>query len=297
MRGETASPVGHPTTTACPDPGPPRLRSAVTGPVVRLKLAGLLLLAYLAFVPAPPAVAQARDATPSARELRQAYPLHASPEPGDFETSTPTSAPSDRPQEAGSSQASVRLAVAAVLAIIAFVAGFRLALRPPRERSSGHPPSSTDAVAVTPTDGPAPPIAALDRKDPSQAPGAAPAVALPPATTRGWTAETEWSSAGGEACFRIVARATEGTATAVVAESAQFEWPPADAAAVRALTAAAEELETRLVAAGWRQLPPGDSWYAKRFAWEPVASMPAAPGRFARRAAWPEHTEQTGRAK
>jgi len=266
--------------------------------MVRLHLPGLLLVACLALVPPPPAVAQARDASPSARELRQTYPLHASPEAGAGETPTPasaTSAPSDGPREAGSSQATLRLAVAAVLAIIAFAAGFALAVRPSRGRS----PSPTSAVALTPTTGPAAPqtIAALDRKDPSQPPGTEQAVALPPATGRGWTAQTEWCPAGGEAYFRVVARATQGTATAVVAESARLAWPPAGAAAVPALTAAAEELETRLIAAGWRPLPPGDSWYAKRFAWEPVASMPAAPGRFERRAAWPENTEQTSRAK
>jgi hypothetical protein len=259
----------------------------VTPPVVRLHLPALLLLACLVLVAPPPAVAQTRDASPSARELRQAYPLHDGKEPAAAEAATPASttpAPSDPPREGGSSQASLRFAVAAVMAIIAFAAGFALALRPSSRRSQDHSPPSTGAAAVTPT------IAASDRKDSSQA------VALPPTTRRGWTAETEWCPAGGEACFRVVARATEGTATAVVAESARFEWPPAGAA-VPALTAAAEELETRAVAAGWRPLPPGDAWYAKRYAWEPVASMPAAPGRFDRRAAWPENTERLWRCE
>jgi hypothetical protein len=245
---------------------------------VRLRLPGLLLLAYLALAPPPPAVAQ--DASPSARELRQAYPLHATPEPQAGEASTPASSastPSAPPGEPGSSQATVRLAVAAVLAILAFAAGFGLSLRPTRGRSQTIAPS--------------------DRKDPSQAPVTQPAVALPPATSRGWTAEIEWCEAGGEAYFRVVARATQGTATAAVAESARIGWPPTGAAAVPGLTAAAEELETRLVAAGWRPLPSGAAWYAKRFAWEPVASVPAATGRFGRRAAWPENTEQTSRAK
>jgi len=186
-----------------------------------------------------------------------------------------------------------------VLAIMAFAAGFGLALRPSSRRSRSHSPPPTDGVAVTPTNGPAAPqtIAALDRKDPSPGPRTEQAAGLPPVASRGWTAEIEWRPADGETCFRVVARATEGTATAVVAESARLEWPPAGAAAVPALTAAAEELETRLVAAGWRPLPPGDAWYAKRFAWEPVASMSAPPGRFERRAAWPENTEQTSRAK
>jgi hypothetical protein len=255
--------------------------------VVRLHLPALLLLACLALVAPPPAVAQTRDASPSARELREAYPLHDRQEPAAAEAATPASAtpaPSDPPREGGASQASLRFAVAAVMVILAFAAGFALTLRSSRRRSQDDSPPSTDAATVTPRN------AALQRADTSQA------VASPPTTRRGWTAETEWCPAGGEACFRVVARATEGTAAAVVAESARFEWPPTGAA-VPALTAAAEELETRMVAAGWRPLPPGDAWYAKRYAWEPVASVPAAAGRFERRAAWPENTERLWRCE
>ena len=38
------------------------------------------------------------------------------------------------------------------------------------------------------------------------------------------------------------------------------------------MTDAAETLAATLVAAGWKALPPGHSWYAKRFAWEPAAA-------------------------
>jgi hypothetical protein len=232
--------------------------------LMRPHLPGLVLLACLALVPPPAAVAQTAGGEPSARELREAYPLHATPEPGAGEAATPAAAPpapSGRPrEEEGSSQATLRLIVAGVLAIVAFAAGFRLAVRRPRPA----------ADAAAPANGPPAPVAA-------------PAVAWPPATSRGWTAETEWRVEDGEARFRVVARAEHGAATAVVAESPGLQWPPAGAAAGRALTAAAEELETRMVGAGWRPLPPGDSWYAKRYAWEPVASIAAARGRFARR--------------
>ena len=56
----------------------------------------------------------------------------------------------------------------------------------------------------------------------------------------------------------------------MLAESGPLPWPPADAAAVQALNEAAHQLEAALLASGWRALPPGREWYAKRFAWEPV---------------------------
>jgi hypothetical protein len=108
--------------------------------------------------------------------------------------------------------------------------------------------------------------------------------------------EIEWCPVGGEACFRAVARPPEGSAAVIVAESTRVPWPP-DTAGVSAMTAAAEELETRLVAAGWRPLPPGDAWYAKRFAWEAVAPPRDAEGRFKRRAAWPESTQRLWRCE
>ena len=38
---------------------------------------------------------------------------------------------------------------------------------------------------------------------------------------------------------------------------------------MQALTEAAETLEGALLAGGWKSLPRGREWYAKRFAWEP----------------------------
>jgi hypothetical protein len=114
------------------------------------------------------------------------------------------------------------------------------------------------------------------------------ASAAPPDPARPWTAEVEWFEARRQAGFRVVARAADGANASTVAESATFEWPPAESRAVQALTAAAEELEAGLLAAGWAPMPPGDAWYAKRFAWtgvqlapdpvvEPVSPKPGTP--------------------
>ena len=61
----------------------------------------------------------------------------------------------------------------------------------------------------------------------------------------------------------------------VVAQSTALEWPPAGPTAVQAMTDATEALATTLVAAGWKPLPLGGAWYAKRFAWEPTGAEPA----------------------
>jgi hypothetical protein len=221
----------------------PRLRFAVTAPLVR---PALVLVACLALLPPQPAVAQGREESPSARELWEAYPLRPSPEPGADRPAEPapaaSPAPSARPRDARSSQATLSLVVAAVLAIIAFAAGFALSVRPSRRRSHAQWT-----------------LAAPDSEQGASQPSRT--------ASRPWTAEIEWWAAGGEACFRAVAQPGE----VVVAESARLPWPPSGAAEeVPTLATAAGELEARLVRAGWRPLPPGDAWYAKRFAWEPV---------------------------
>ena len=90
----------------------------------------------------------------------------------------------------------------------------------------------------------------------------------PPDRERPWTAEIEWRHES-EARFCVIARGDGETA---VVQSAPLEWPPAGAEAVQAMTDATEELEATLVAAGWKPLPRGRAWYAKRFAWEPVVA-------------------------
>ena len=100
--------------------------------------------------------------------------------------------------------------------------------------------------------------------------------AAPPDRRLAWTAEIEWRHADGESRFCVIAR---GPGTVTLAQSPPLEWPPAGPAAVQAMTDAAETLSATLAAAGWKALPPGHSWYAKRFAWEPGTAEPteAAP--------------------
>jgi hypothetical protein len=119
-------------------------------------------------------------------------------------------------------------------------------------RARGGPPES-DAAAIRP---------AGDRS-PVAPPAAA---ASPPDRRLAWTAEIEWRHADGESRFCVIAR---GAGTVTVAQSPPLEWPPTGPTAVQAMTDAAEKLSARLVTAGWKALPPGQSWYAKRFAWEP----------------------------
>jgi hypothetical protein len=98
------------------------------------------------------------------------------------------------------------------------------------------------------------------------------AAAPPPNTHLEWTAEIEWRQTDGAARFRVIAR---GPGTVTLAQSPPLEWPPSGPAAVQATTDAAEQLAAAMTAAGWKPLPPGRAWYAKRFAWEPVAAKPA----------------------
>jgi hypothetical protein len=102
---------------------------------------------------------------------------------------------------------------------------------------------------------------------------AAPTAASPPNAHLEWTAEIEWRQIHGTARFRVIAR---GPGTVTLAQSPPLEWPPSGPAAVQATTDAAEQLSAAMMAAGWKSRPPGRAWYAKRFAWEPVAATPAA---------------------
>jgi hypothetical protein len=95
----------------------------------------------------------------------------------------------------------------------------------------------------------------------------------PPDHRLAWTAEIEWRQLDGGSRFCAIARGPE---TVMLAESPPLEWPPSGAAAVLATTSAAQELAATLENRGWKPLPPGSAWYAKRFAWEPVPAEPAA---------------------
>jgi hypothetical protein len=98
---------------------------------------------------------------------------------------------------------------------------------------------------------------------------APPAAAIgPPDPACGWTAEIAWTSGSDSSVFRVIAR-DGGGKPVTLAESAPVEWPPTGPESIQAMSAAAEALIAQVDAAGWRPLPPGSTWYAKRFAWDP----------------------------
>jgi hypothetical protein len=138
------------------------------------------------------------------------------------------------------------------------------------QKGGGDPRSSGDDRTARDGAAPAPAPAADAAR--SATPVAAAAAGAPPNTHLAWTAEIEWRQINGTARFRVIAR---GPDTVTLAQSPPLEWPPSGPAAVQATTDAAEELAATLAAAGWKALPPGRAWYAKRFAWEPVAATPA----------------------
>jgi hypothetical protein len=217
-----------------------------------------LLLGSLAFGIAPPAAAQSSDATPSARELWDTYPLEPTPDAGSGEVEVaPTAARTARPaQPAQSSGSGTSTVVAVMLLLVAFAVGFALAVRPPGRLSRRRPESA-----------------------PEPAPSTSRPMLEPPTRGDEWSAEIEWHMGAGEGRFRAVARAADGSQEAILAESPSVEWPPSGDTSLPTLATAAEELERGLIGAGWRPLPPGDAWYAKRFTWDPVLWMP---GRFDR---------------
>jgi len=209
---------------------------------VAAALACALLLA-----PAPVA-AQDRSSTPSAAGIRNAYPLKVKPEHkvrAPARTPVATAQPAGRPAAARtqSSGSAVSIPLYALLAILAFGAGFVVTVKPFRLRRAPQPPELV-----------------LDRA----------AEGLPPAPQRRWTAEVRWQQDGDACVFAVVARTALGSHSAVIAKSQPLDWPPVGNEALERVAAAAKELETSLVSAGWRPLPPGDAWYAKRFAWEPA---------------------------
>ena len=125
---------------------------------------------------------------------------------------------------------------------------------PPR-RDAPAAPAAAEASPVTPVVAPA-------------------RAGSPPDPRLTWAAEIEWRQIDDESRFCVIARGAE---TVEVAQSPPLDWPPEGPAAVQAVTDAADELAAMLVAAGWKPLPPGSAWYAKRFAWEPAE--PAEPAK------------------
>ena len=217
---------------------------------MRLALALLVLVSLL---PPQPAVAQNRTPTPSAEELWEAYPLHPRPTP---HAASPVRASAPRPAERPAAPAR-RTVPAALLGLLGVViAAGLLALPELRRRRSRPPPPALEPA-----------------RDP---------VASPPDPHRPWIATIEWRAAGAQPRFCVCARGERGDGRTVLASSAPLNWPPDAPASVQALTEAANQLEAALLAAGWKPLPPGREWYAKRFSWRPVRERGSR--RFVRRA-------------
>jgi hypothetical protein len=210
---------------------------------VTARLASLLLIALA--LPLATASAQERSPTPSAQELWKSYPLQTSPTPQApvAQPARSTAAPPVR------AQAGVPLVSLLLLGV-----GLGLAAAAVPELRRRRRPAATP------------------RSEPE--PARPRATIAPPNPHRVWTAAIEWH----ETCFRVTTR-PPGEHGRVLAESGPLAWPPADPAAVQALSEAAQQLEAALISAGWRALPPGREWYAKRFAWEPAGARrpPARP--------------------
>jgi len=100
--------------------------------------------------------------------------------------------------------------------------------------------------------------------------------ASPPDRHRTWTAVIEWHDTEDGPRFYVVARADHDAGEFTIARSRPLDWPPTGPASVGALTDAVETLEAALLRAGWRALPRGNAWYAKRFVREPSAAAAAS---------------------
>jgi hypothetical protein len=246
---------------------------------VRTGTALLILACLLPLLPPRPAVAQDRTPTPTAKELREAYPLHPSATPGAERSGTAARAGSSpaRPPANGAAAGSDRVATVTLLALFAFVAALGV-LALPRIRRRPERPSQAATPISRAGNGAQPPF-------------------VPPDRHRGWIATIEWRHADAASRFSVVARAGRGARRTILADSGPLEWPPTGPVAVRALGAAAEHLEASLLAAGWKALPPGREWYAKRFSWEPVAAEHPRSSRFARRPPWPPETRRLWRCE
>jgi hypothetical protein len=271
------------------------------------------LFAWPALLPAR-AGAQAAGRSPAPEELWKAYPLDpttAEAEPKATALATASAVTKRRPLAAAGSDddAAAPVIVLALLALLG--AGGVLTIRSTRRGGKREPlaaatpkPRAYTMVKPVPTrphggSGRFVPAAARNRGSratavvgsertrggpPAPAPAPSPparepspaapraAAASPPDRGLAWTAEIEWRHDEGESRFCVIAR---GPDTVTLAQSPPLEWPPSGPAAVQAMTDAVEKLSATLAAAGWKALPPGHSWYAKRFAWEPAGTEPA----------------------
>ena len=234
----------------------------------RVQVGVLLVLACIALPSPQPTVAQDRTPTPSAKELWESYPLDPSPTRSAEAPaiSSPAGARSIRRPPDGAPARSEQAVPIALLALVAFVAALGVMALPMVRRRREVQRQPSRAPAAQGNNGH---VSQLD----TEVLGTAPVV--PPDLDCKWIATIEWRHTDPESRFCVFARAAVGEPAIVIADSDPLEWPPTDPTAVRALGAAAAKLETSLVAAGWKALPPGSEWYAKRFSWEPVVEEPS----------------------
>ena len=230
-----------------------------------MRWAGALVLLVCLALPSQPAVAQDRTPTRSAKELWREYPLDPKPTPSVAPAAAAPRASSgtQRPPERAParSEGGAPNVLFAVLAFVAAAGAVALGGIVLRRRAHSRP-------AAGPTAGDrngSPSPHAVERRNGDTRPGAV----VPPDLDRPWTAALECRHTDAEARFCVIARRDGGEPGRVLADSGPLEWPPTGPAAVQALTEAAETLEGALLAGGWKSLPPGREWYAKRFAWEP----------------------------
>jgi len=269
------------------------------------------LLAWLALSPPHARGAQDAEPSPAPENLWKAYPLSptAAPSTQPSAASSPAARAAAHRQSLGSADArgdaGAPVTLFVLLGLLTTGAVTLVAMRLRREHEPlaqdvPHSPASNGAAQAMPMPerdasgrfvrsrspamvvstqvygeggsplggGPSEPDSKAARQGRDRPPVIAPA-GSPPDRSLAWTAEIEWRHADGESRFCVVAR---GAGTVTVAQSRPLEWPPAGQAAVQAMTDAADELAATLTAAGWKALPPGESWYAKRFAWEPTGA-------------------------
>lgn len=258
---------------------------------------------------APPiAAADDRTPTPSAKELWQTYPLQPDTETA---TATPTPTAREQRQSAPSPPAGDGGPLVPLLASAGALLALAGALVMRRRAGHGRSVLSRAPAALT---GPALLTAAATaslpegkRRSPrlfalaegpsrGDAEPATRAPIRPPDPERAWTVELEWRDEGDGPRFCALAQPDGGRARVAIFSSEPLEWPPADAEAVERLRRTVARMEAVLQASGWTPLPPGPSWYSKRFAWSPVTQR-VSPRRFVRQAEWPADTDHLWRCE
>jgi hypothetical protein len=304
--------------------GAPPTRLPFLHRAARGRAAGLVLAALLVVLGAP-AFAPAQQnggRSPSADELWQEYPLQQRPHAEADGTAVPatpqppaaTPLPASSKGSGGVPVLPLVIVGALLLALVAILLvrvrrgeprehrwlanAVRSLHRTPTLAAASGPAFDAQVQMNAPEEGGAARLWRSQRREPEGPP--------PPNVHRSWTAEVSWDHAEGKGRFRVLASSKDDATTVVIAESEPLEWPPRGPASVQAMSRAADELESSLLAAGWKPLPPGEAWYAKRFAWQRVAApavtvteeeVETKRRRFARRVPWDEGTEELARCE